>query len=108
MTADIARAAAGGEHPIHGVGSLGHGYVEGECDDRCNNGQCRAGELHDRCTPDCSAMPVWDLTGSPWAADAPNLQPPLLALGDWSPATADEYELQRRLQGFGLDDDDLR
>lgn len=31
--------------PDHGRGSLAHGYVEGECDDWCNNVACRKGPL---------------------------------------------------------------
>jgi hypothetical protein len=69
------------EQPItaeHGRGALGHGYVY-ECDDDrwgefCNNGQCRKGLMHDRCTAQCSAEVVWDAIGC-WTPTAQNIQP---------------------------------
>lgn len=93
--------AAAAERPKHGVGSLGHGYVEDECSDRCNNGQCRRDLLHYRCTLECSAQPVWDGTGCPWAPDAPNLRAPLLAFADWTPEAAHAYERERELMYGG-------
>lgn len=50
-------------HPEHGRGSLGHGYVEGSCNDWCNNVACRAGRTHERCDESCSAPVRWDDTG---------------------------------------------
>lgn len=68
---------AGTVWPAHGVGSLGHGATP-ECDvlggDDCNNGQCRQKLNHDRCTPECTALVVWDRrTGGSWQPGAANL-----------------------------------
>lgn len=92
-------------YPRHGVGSLGHGYVTGACGDSCNNGQCRQGLLHPRCGRDCSALVVWDATGAPWTPGAANLQPPLLALEDWTPETAQQYADQLALEAPDPRDD---
>ncbi len=59
--------------PAHGVGSLGHGAT-GKCGDDCNNGQCRQGLMHAQCTPECTALVIWDLrTGGAWTPGAANL-----------------------------------
>lgn len=62
----------------HGRGSLGHGWTP-DCDDEqweesCNNGQCRAGLMHERCTAACSAEVVWDAIGC-WTPHAEHLKP---------------------------------
>lgn len=44
--------------PDHGVGAFNHGYVEGACGDDCNNGECRTGQQHDRCTLECLNAPL--------------------------------------------------
>lgn len=61
----------------HGRGALGHGYTY-DCDDEqqgefCNNGQCRLGLNHNRCTAICSAEVVWDSIGC-WTPGAPNIK----------------------------------
>lgn len=77
MTGGAAGDPADAMWPLHGVGSLGHGATP-DCDilggDNCNNGPCRQGLDHDRCTVECTALVVWDTrTGGSWQPDAPNL-----------------------------------
>lgn len=52
--AEHMRLTVGATPAGHGAGSLPHSYVPELCGDDCDNRQCPAGEMHDRCTDACT------------------------------------------------------
>jgi hypothetical protein len=63
--------------PLHGRGSLAHGYVEGACDDWCNNVACRDGLVHERCVESCSPPVRYDDIGGWQISEVDRVEHPI-------------------------------